>query len=176
MDEGWAVDLMARYGAAKTDEELRAVTRELEQRLVERGLQKVEGELDAVTLALISQTPDRRRRGPRGVGPGRRRANGQRPPARTSEYGPRPAGDDYARLGQVASVQTNGDRLELGWLMFGRFAAGMPYLAAYLEERGCDDLKVGIVDFDDVRGRLSDPGRQPRLWYRPRRGGTHLRR
>ena len=112
----------------------------------------MEGELDAVTLALISQTPgidDEEARAAWVLDD--RRANGQCPPA---DVGVRTAaaGDDYARLGQVASVQTNGDRLELGWLMFGRFAAGMPCLAAYLEERGCDDLRVGIVDFDDVRG------------------------
>ena len=176
MDEGWAVDIMARFRTAKSDEEIRALSRELEQRLVERGIQKVEGELDAVTLALISQTPgidDEEARAAWVLDVAERMGS---VPLRTSEYGPRPAGDDYARLGQVASVQTNGDRLELGWLMFGRFAAGMPYLAAYLEERGCDDLQGRDRGLRRRRGRLSDPGRQPRLWYRRRRGGTHLRR
>jgi hypothetical protein len=28
----------------------------------------------------------------------------------------------------------------------------MPKLAGYLAERGCDDIKVGAVDFDAVRG------------------------
>lgn len=152
MDEGWAIDLMARFGEATTEEEMRAVTRELEQRLTERGLQHVEGELDAVTLALITQTP--------GIDDEQARAAWVRDVAermgsvllQESEYGPRPSGDDAALLGHTASVRVDGDRLNVGWLMFGRFAAGMPYLAAYLEERGCDDLRIGIVDFDDVRG------------------------
>jgi hypothetical protein len=42
--------------------------------------------------------------------------------------------------------------LEIGWLMFGRLAAGLPLLAGYLSERGCSELRVGLVDFEEVRG------------------------
>jgi hypothetical protein len=46
----------------------------------------------------------------------------------------------------------NDGRLEVGWLGFGRVAFGLPLLAGWLTERGCDDLRVGFADFDDVRG------------------------
>jgi hypothetical protein len=152
MNEGWAIDIMTRYSQAKTEEEIRAVTRELEQRLTERGLTKVEGKLDAVTLALITEMPDYDDDEARAAWVRDVAERMGSVPLKESEFGPRPAGDDHARLAQTASVRTNVDRLEIGWLMFGRFAAGMPYLAAYLEERGCDDLKIGIVDYDEVRG------------------------
>ena len=152
MNEGWAIDLMTRYADAKSEEEMQAVTRELEQRLTERGLTKVEGELDPVTLALISEMPDFDDEEARATWVRDVAERMGSVPLEESQYGPRPAGDDYARLGNTGSVRMNSDRLELGWLMFGRFAAGMPYLAAYLQEEGCDDLKVGIVDFDEVRG------------------------
>ena len=152
MSEGWAIDLMTRYSLAKTEEERQAVTRELEQRLTERGLTKVEGELDAVTLSLITEMPDYDDDEARAAWVRDVAERMGSVPLEDSEYGPRPAADDAAQLGSTGSVRMNGDRLEMGWMMFGRFAAAMPYLAAYLQEQGCADLKVGIVDFDQVRG------------------------
>ena len=151
-DESWAQDLLGRLSESSTPEEIQAVTRELEQRMAERGLQRIEGELDPATLALLANTPgidDEAGHDAWVVDVGERMGS---VPLHTTEYGPRPDRADYERLANIASVRINGDRLEFGWLMFGRFAAGVPYLAAYLQEQGCDDLRIGIVDFDEVRG------------------------
>jgi hypothetical protein len=54
--------------------------------------------------------------------------------------------------GPLAGMNRRDGGLEIGWLMFGRLAAGLPLLAGYLTERGCSELRVGLVDFEEVRG------------------------
>jgi hypothetical protein len=39
----------------------------------------------------------------------------------------------------------------MGWLTFGRLAAGLPSLAGYLTANGCQDIRIALVDFDAVR-------------------------
>jgi hypothetical protein len=147
---------LAQRLATTTDAAQRqAAMAEFQRQLVDRGLSKVEGELDPETLALLLNPPtidsssdiDAHRDWTLKVG----ERMGQLP-MRDTEYGAAPFPDDYARTATTGSVRLNGDRLELGWTMFGTFAAGMPYLAAYLAEQRCVDTKVGTVDFDAVRG------------------------
>ena len=148
-------ELAQRLATTTDAAERQAAMAEFQRQLVDRGLSRIEGELDPETLALLLDPPtidstsdiDAHRDWTLKVG----ERMGQLS-MRETEYGAAPVPDDYARTATTGTVRLNGDRLELGWTMFGRFAAGLPYLAAYLAEQGCVDTKVGTVDFDAVRG------------------------
>jgi hypothetical protein len=149
-------ELAQRMATTTDPSERQAAMAEFQREIVDRGLSKIEGELDLETLVLLLDPPaidmstfdaSAYEAWQRTIG----ERMGQLP-MRETEYGAAPFPDDYARLATTGSVTLNGDRLELGWTMFGRFAAGMPYLAAYLAEQGCVDMKLGTVDFDTVRG------------------------
>jgi hypothetical protein len=66
-------------------------------------------------------------------------------------YGDAPAPDDHARLTTSGTLRLRDGRLEMGWLTFGRLAAGLPSLAGYLTANGCQDIRIALVDFDAVR-------------------------
>jgi hypothetical protein len=72
-------------------------------------------------------------------------------PVESGPYDDQPAPDDYGRLLISGTMRLQGGRLEMGWLSFGRLAAGLPSLAGYLTGRGCEDIRIGLVDFDEVR-------------------------
>jgi hypothetical protein len=70
----------------------------------------------------------------------------------TNPHGDQPAPDDYARLLTTGTLRIQDGRLEMGWLTFGRLAAGLPSLVGHLTGSGCADIRIGLVDFDAVRG------------------------
>lgn len=72
-------------------------------------------------------------------------------PVEPGPAGEQPALDDHARLLISGTMRVQGGRLEMGWLSFGRLAAGLPSLAGYLTAKGCQDIRIGLVDFDKVR-------------------------
>ncbi|HEU4921269.1 MAG TPA: hypothetical protein VFT20_16130 [Candidatus Limnocylindrales bacterium] len=132
--------------------EIEATMREFAAWVAEEGLAEMEGELDPEVLALLvsgSGETDMDERARWAVDVGRRM--GQLP-LEATEWGERPTTDDYERTANVGALRLNDGRLEVGWLGFGRVAFGLPLLAGWLTERGCDDLRVGFADFDDVRG------------------------
>ena len=132
--------------------EIEATMREFAAWVAEESLAEMEGELDPEVLALLvsgSGETDMDERARWAVEVGRRM--GQLP-LEATEWGERPTTDDYERTANVGALRLNDGRLEVGWLGFGRAAFGLPLLAGWLTDRGCDDLRVGFADFDDVRG------------------------
>ncbi len=150
-DELWS-GFAARYLAAGSDEERLRISEEIGERMEERGVALIDGEVDPGVLALILDIPmgtdgGEIRQWTADVGS----TMGQLPLVDT-EYGPSPTADDSANLVHTGALRLHDGRLEIGWLAFGRFAIAMPQLAGYLTENGCTDIRVGIVDFDAVRG------------------------
>jgi hypothetical protein len=52
----------------------------------------------------------------------------------------------------IGSVQAADRRLRIGWLMFDRFAAGLPAFVDHLGAAGCAAVRIGLHRFNDVRG------------------------
>jgi hypothetical protein len=151
-DDGALADFAARYLAAGSDEERIRISEEIGEHMKERGVALIDGEVDPGVLALIldlgmATDQDRIREWTANVGS----TMGQLP-LTESEYGPLPAPDDYANVVHTGAVRVRDGRLEIGWLGFGRFAIAMPQLTGYLTANGCRDIRVGLVDFDAVRG------------------------
>ena len=152
MNDPASYDLAMRIANAANADEREAATRAFEEHIVERGLEKVEGELDPGTLALLLGAPhspddhDAYAAWLRDVGEQMGRL-----PVQATAFGEQPAFDDGSLQIITGSVRIDGERLDLGYMLFGRSAAGLPYLAAYLAEHGCDDLQVGLVDYDKIR-------------------------
>jgi hypothetical protein len=152
IDGARLADLGRTWAEAPTQEERDAGMREIEQFLKQQGLDHLEGEVDPATLALIVDSPGITDADAYAAWTAKiadRMGGLELDPA---ESGPMPNADDYAQLAFTGTGQLIDDRLQLGWVSFGRFAAAMPKLAAYLTERGCDDVKLEAVDFDAVRG------------------------
>ncbi len=150
-DDVWS-DFAARYLAAGSDEERLRISEEIGERMKERGVALIDGEIDPAVLALIldvgrSTDMDAVREWTLNVGS----TMGQLELVET-EYGMAPAVDDYAQLVHTGAVRLSDGRLEIGWLGFGRLPIALPQLAGYLTDKGCTDIRVGLVDFDAVRG------------------------
>jgi hypothetical protein len=129
-----------------------AVMAEMQAYLQERGLEKLEGRVDPVTIALLvdgSTKTDGEARAAWSAEVGARMGSLE---LEHTERGPAPRRADYERLAVTGTLRFEAGRIEIGWLMFGRAAFGLPLLAGYLTERGCDDIRAGIVDFEEVRG------------------------
>jgi hypothetical protein len=145
-------ELLQQIASASTAEARDAATRELSAHLGEKGLQNIEGEVDLEALRLLVEQPDVTDADAYEAWAGDIAERLGRLPVQPTEYGDRPSWDDANRLVHTGSVRVNGGRLEIGWAAPSRFAAAMPYLAGYLEERGCSDIRLATVDFDSVRG------------------------
>ncbi len=142
---------LAQRLAGATPEEYAAALEEFSAYVRERGLELMDGEVDPEVLALLLDTnalsdPAARLAWARDVGERMGRL-----PVESSQYGEQPAADDNATLATSGTVRLHEGRLEIGWLSFGRMAAGLPSLAGYLTARGCGDIRIGLVDFDEVR-------------------------
>jgi hypothetical protein len=142
---------LARRLAGATQEEYATALQEFNAYLRERGLELINGEVDPEVLARLLDTnalsdPAVRQAWARDLGERMGRL-----PVEASSYGEQPLPDDYARLATSGTVRLQDGRLEMGWLSFGRLAAGLPSLAGYLTARGCGDIRIGLVDFDQVR-------------------------
>jgi hypothetical protein len=145
------VELANRLVTAQ-GEDRQAILDEFSGRLAQRGLEEIEGELDPGVLALLIDgwaETDLNARGRWAAEVGGRMGG---LPLETTELGPRPSTADSERLALTGSLRVRDGVLEIGWLTFGRLAAGLPLLAGYLTERGCSDVRIGLVDFEEVRG------------------------
>lgn len=142
---------LAQRLAGATPEDYAAALEEFSMYVRERGLELMNGEVDPEVLALLLDTsaltdPAARPAWARDVGERMGRL-----PVESIPSGEQPAPDDFARLATSGTVRLNDGRLEMGWLSFGRMAAGLPSLAGYLTDRSCGDVRIGLVDFDEVR-------------------------
>jgi len=63
-----------------------------------------------------------------------------------------PTGFEQRVNASIGAVQAVGSTVKLGWTSFNRIAIGLPAIIGYLGEQGCDDVRVRLTDFDDVRG------------------------
>ena len=129
---------LARRIADAPQEDHTAAIAEFGDYVRKRGVELMNGEVDPEVLALILDTPalsdsaslqawartlgELMGRLPVESGPAGDAAGARRP---------RPPPD---RQGPCAC---SGGRLEMGWLSFGRLAAGLPSLAGYLTAKGC---------------------------------------
>lgn len=137
---------------AKAEDRAR-ITEEFGAYVAKRGVELIDGPVDPEVLALLLESANTDTTAAKGRDAKRELATrlGSLPVTKT-DYGDQPAPDDYARLGITGSIRIHDGRLEIGWLAFGRMAAGLPSLAGYLTAQGCTDLRLGLVDFDAVRG------------------------
>ncbi|HEX5012996.1 MAG TPA: hypothetical protein VFV72_02470 [Candidatus Limnocylindrales bacterium] len=129
-----------------------AALKQFQDYLVKQGLANIKGELDPAVMALIIEQPDTS--DSKAHDAWKRDISGRMGglPVHATDHGEQLSSADYDQVPWTGSIRVNRDRLEFGWLSFGRFSAAMPNMAAYLEAQGCTDLKLGTVDFDDVRG------------------------
>jgi hypothetical protein len=142
---------LAQRIADAPEEDHTAAIKEFADYLRERGLELINGEVDPEVLALILDTPALSdsaslQAWARTLGEGMGRL-----PVESGPYGDEPEPDDHARLLISGTMRLQDGRLEMGWLTFGRLAAGLPSLAGYLTAKGCHDIRIGLVDFDEVR-------------------------
>lgn len=135
-----------------TAEERATAQQEFEAYLRERGAELIEGEVDVEVLALLLDPKAQTDAASRQAWAGALGERIGRLPMETSPHGDLPAPDDYARLLTTGTLRIQDGRLEMGWLTFGRLAAGLPSLVGHLTGTGCADIRMGLVDFDAVRG------------------------
>lgn len=143
-------ELGQRYLDATSAAERAALTDELARRVREGGDDVLASDVHAGVAALLAAAP-------RDVDPDASTAWGL---GLGRFLGPLPRSDPEApptwfeqRWGAlVGSVQSAGTEVRIGWMMFNRFALGFHQLLAYLEDRGCADVRVRLTDFDEVRG------------------------
>jgi hypothetical protein len=142
---------LARRIADAPQEDHAAAIAEFGEYVRKRGLELMNGEVDPEVLALILDTKAQSDSASRQAWT---RALGElmgRLPVESGPYGDEPSPDDHARLTTSGTMRLHDGRLEMGWLTFGRLAAGLPSLAGYLTANGCQDTRIGLVDFDEVR-------------------------
>jgi hypothetical protein len=140
-------DLAEQIASSSNEVEREAAMTAFQRKIQERGMANVEGELDPETMALMVDAPlgtdvDAYRAWENRVGERMGRVE-----LHATQFGDIPQPDDYARMPTYGAVRLNGDRLEMSQLMAGRFGAGFPYLAGYLADHGCDDLRARVFDF-----------------------------
>jgi hypothetical protein len=142
---------LAQRMADAPEEDHTAAIKEFSDYLRERGIELMNGEVDPEVLARILDTPALSDSASLKAWA---RTLGElmgRLPVQSGPAGDQPAPDNNARLLISGTMRLQGGRLEMGWLSFGRVAAGLPSLAGYLTDNGCQDIRIGLVDFDEVR-------------------------
>lgn len=142
---------LARRIADAPEEDHAAAIAEFGDYVRKRGVELMNGEVDPEVLALILDTPALSDSASLQAWA---RTLGEvmgRLPVESGPAGEQPAPDDHARLLISGTMRLQGGRLEMGWLTFGRMAAGLPSLAGYLTAEGCQDIRIGLVDLDAVR-------------------------
>ena len=139
-------DLAEQIAASSNADDRAAAMAAFQRKIQERGMANVEGELDPETMASWPTPPSAPT--PTRTTPGRGRSAsawaGSRSTRRST--GTSPSADDDARMPYFGAVRVNGDRLEIAQFSAGRFGAGFPYLAGYLADHGCDDLRARVFD------------------------------
>ena len=145
---------LAEYGeaflAASTDQERARLMAELEEHVTAVRMEGLEGEVHPGVAALLAATPtgtDSQATMTWGLQLGR--FMGLLVPDLPDEA---PSWFDQRVAASIGGVQATRSSVNIGWTTFNRFAIGMPALLDHLAARGCTDIRVGLTDFDDVRG------------------------
>jgi hypothetical protein len=63
-----------------------------------------------------------------------------------------PSWYDTRHGGSIGSVRAVRSTVQVGWASFTTFPLGALGLLSYLDAHGCDEVRIGLSDFDDVRG------------------------
>ncbi len=130
-------------------EEFSRISHELTAWIAARSATLVEGPVDATVLALLATEQhdplsDDYRTWILAIG----EPIGQLPLHATEQGYRFPTPASYATSIVGGTARLDGDRLELGWLSFGRFSSGGLQMLAYLGDAGCTDVRYSIVDYD----------------------------
>ncbi len=145
-----AIDLIRRLATAASDERQR-LTDELTDHLRQRMNQLPPGDVAPEVLALLQAEPSVTDRTGHVAWLHRLGALLGQLPLAVDAVWPKP--DVVGPLPQSGSVHVASDgRLEVGWLGLVRTSTGLPLLLAWLSEKDCGDVRIRLVDFDNVRG------------------------
>jgi hypothetical protein len=144
----WMIDYADRFLAADSEAEYAALNAEIQAHVRDLEFPGIEGEVHPEVAALLASTPS------------------GTDPAATTEWqlelsrlmGPLPTSGggepswlDQRQVAYIASTRAVDDRVETGWVTFNRFELGFTGLLAYLEQRGCEEVRVRLTDYDEVR-------------------------
>lgn len=147
--DSYLSDWGQRFASAETAAERLALQDELNEH-VRRRRPDLDGTVHPGVMALLaSRSDDGGAEGYLEWGLALGRLMGQGPITEGSEQ---PTWFDQRHGGSIGSVRAVERSVEIGWASFNTFAIGGLGLFAYLDERGCDDVRVRVMDFDDVRG------------------------
>ena len=145
----WISAWSSRYVAATTDDERRALMREMTDH-VGAVQPDVEGEAHPGVMALLDQ-------GAEGAdadayydwGHALGTLAGMLP---TEAPDGRPTWFEQRYGAQVGAVRASGERVDIGWVSSNTFAVAATGLLSYLDAQGCANARIALSDFDDVRG------------------------
>jgi hypothetical protein len=149
-DDPWLAEYGRRYLAATSDGERAALQEELMTHVAESRPQRLDGDVHPGVMALVASAP-------READPDAAYAWGWQlgrlmGPLQSTRGEEPPTWYEQRQAGSIGSVRAVGRQVEVGWAVFNRFALGMTGLLSYLDAQACDDVRIRLSDFDDVRG------------------------
>jgi hypothetical protein len=147
-NDPWMSGYADRFLGADSEAEYAALNAELEAHVQELQAGGIEGEVHPEVAALLASAPS-------GTNPAAytewqfelSRLMGPLP---TSGGGP-PSWLDQRQAAYIAGTRAVDDRVEFGWVTFNRFELGFTGLLAYVDQQGCEDVRVRLADYDEVR-------------------------
>ena len=147
-NDPWMRDYADRFLAADSEAEYAALNAELQAHVREVQAGDIEGEVHPEVAALLASTPS-------GTDPAEytewqlelSRLMGPLP----TSGGGEPSWLEQRQTAYMAGTRAVDDRVEIGWVTFNRFELGFTGLLAYLDQQGCEDVRVRLTDYDDVR-------------------------
>ena len=147
-NDPWMGQYADRFLAADSEAEYAALNAELQAHVRELQVGSIEGEVHPEVAALLASTPT-------GTDPAaftewQRELSRLMGPLPTSSGG-LPSWLDQRQVAYLAGTRAVDDRVEIGWVTFNSFELGFTGLLAHLDQQGCDDVRVRLTDYDDVR-------------------------
>lgn len=147
-NDPWMIDYADRFLAADSAAEYAALNEELEAHVRELRPRDFEGEVHPEVAALLAAAPS-------GTDPAAytewqlelSRLMGPLP----HSSGGQPSWLDQRQAAYMAGSRAVDDRVEVGWVTFNRFELGFTGLLSYLDQQGCEGVRVRLTDYDDVR-------------------------
>ncbi len=147
-EDPWMIDYAERFLAADSAAEYAALNVEMEAHVRELQPRGIDGEVHPGVAALLAAPPA-------GTDPAayeewRRELSQYMGPLPTSSGG-QTTWLDQRQAAFISGARAVDDRVDIGSVIFNRFELGFTGLLAYLEQAGCDDVRVRLTDYDDVR-------------------------
>lgn len=147
-NDPWMIDYTDRILAADTEAEYAALNAELQAHVSQITVPGLEGEVHPEVAALLASTPDGT--DPDGYTEWQLELSRLMGPVPTSGGG-LPSWLDQRQVAYLAGSRAVDDRVEIGWVTFNRFELGFTGLLAFLEQQSCEDVRVRLTNYDDVR-------------------------